>query len=100
MVVVMEPAGVLSWLDDAGLGRHKEAFAGVGEAAFRALLMQDYSKYGVTSMDDKQALFRLIKRVNSTAPRQAKPEAVDLNYEVRAPKTQLVSPLNQGPQQP
>ncbi len=83
MMVAMEPSGVQNWLADAGLGRHKEAFAGVGEAAFRALLMQDYSKYGVTSMDDKQSLFRLIKRVNSAAPKLAKPDAAGLTHEVR-----------------
>ena len=68
-------AGVAGWLVEAGLGRHAEAFAGVGEAAFRALLMQDYTKYGITTVDDKQALFRLIKRVNSTV---AVPDSGDL----------------------
>eukprot|EP00899_Mesostigma_viride_P015196 jgi/Mesvir1/23678/Mv18634-RA.1 len=56
---------VLQWLTRAGLGHYSDVFASVDETAFKGLLMQDYGKYGVTSMEDKQRLFRLVKTVNT-----------------------------------
>jgi kinesin family protein 2/24 len=50
-----------SWLANAGLKHHASKFQGVEPEVFRSLLMQDYSKYGVTSLEDKQKLFRLVK---------------------------------------
>lgn len=55
---------VSNWLEAAGLQRYVGNFAGVSEETFLSLLMQDYSKYGVVSMEDKQKLFRLIKNIN------------------------------------
>lgn len=55
---------VSSWLEQAGLQRYVNNFAGVTEETFLSLLMQDYSKYGVIGMEDKQKLFRLIKNIN------------------------------------
>mmetsp|Transcript_3040 Transcript_3040/g.7577 ORF Transcript_3040/g.7577 Transcript_3040/m.7577 type:complete len:713 (-) Transcript_3040:98-2236(-) len=59
-----EFSNVGAWLEEAGLGRYGGAFAGMADDAFRCLLMQDYSKFGVNSMEDKQTLFRLIKKIN------------------------------------
>ena len=55
------PAVVNSWLANAGLKHHAGNFQGVEPEVFRSLLMQDYAKYGVTSLEDKQKLFRLVK---------------------------------------
>eukprot|EP00803_Ostreobium_quekettii_P002186 evm.model.scf_360.1 EVM.evm.TU.scf_360.1 scf_360:11705-21458(+) len=54
-------SSVAIWLEGAGLGRHVPAFEGLSEESFLGLLMQDYGKFGVTDMEDKQRLFRLIK---------------------------------------
>lgn len=56
---------VLSWLAEAGLSAYAPGFENFTVENFKSLLMQDYGKYGVTDMDSKQRLFRLIKRVSS-----------------------------------
>ena len=56
---------VLSWLAEAGLSAYASGFESFSPDDFKALLMQDYGKHGVTDMDSKQRLFRLIKRVSS-----------------------------------
>lgn len=56
---------VLSWLAEAGLSAYAPGFENFSVEDFKSLLMQDYGKYGVTDMDSKQRLFRLIKRVSS-----------------------------------
>lgn len=56
---------VLDWLAEAGLSAYASGFANFSIDDFKSLLMQDYGKYGVTDMDSKQRLFRLIKRVSS-----------------------------------
>ncbi|KAL3160225.1 hypothetical protein ABBQ32_010980 [Trebouxia sp. C0010 RCD-2024] len=56
---------VLDWLAEAGLSAYAPGFANFSVEDFKSLLMQDYGKYGVTDMDSKQRLFRLIKRVSS-----------------------------------
>ena len=56
---------VLDWLAEAGLSAYAPGFANFSVDDFKSLLMQDYGKYGVTDMDSKQRLFRLIKRVSS-----------------------------------
>ena len=56
---------VLSWLAEAGLSAYASGFENFSVDDFKSLLMQDYGKYGVTDMDSKQRLFRLIKRVSS-----------------------------------
>lgn len=55
---------VVGWLQSAGLEHYVPAFEVLSEEAFLKLLMQDYGKFGVTDMDDKQKLFRLIKSVS------------------------------------
>eukprot|EP00873_Tetraselmis_striata_P028848 jgi/Tetstr1/449112/TSEL_036324.t1 len=62
-----EVSSVGAWLEEAGLGRYGGAFAGMADDAFRCLLMQDYSKFGVTSMEDKQTLYRLIKKISDAS---------------------------------
>ena len=63
------------WLSGAGLGQHVSHFRGVEPDVFRSLLMQDYAKYGVTSLEDKQKLFRLVKSLQmpAVAPGAPKP---------------------------
>ena len=56
---------VLNWLAEAGLSAYAPGFENFSVDDFKSLLMQDYGKYGVTDMDSKQRLFRLIKRVSS-----------------------------------
>lgn len=89
---------VRGWLRQAGLERYT-VLAELSEEAFRSLLMQvhllqvsvawvkhvgwsnrlcpsqDYGKHGVTDMEDKQKLFRLIKKLAQpdSAVDQAKP---------------------------
>ncbi|QDZ17805.1 kinesin-domain-containing protein [Chloropicon primus] len=65
---VGNPAVVNSWLVNAGLKHHANKFEGVEPEVFRSLLMQDYAKYGVTSLEDKQKLFRLVKSLQMPAP--------------------------------
>mmetsp|Transcript_4243 Transcript_4243/g.13533 ORF Transcript_4243/g.13533 Transcript_4243/m.13533 type:complete len:166 (-) Transcript_4243:1983-2480(-) len=72
----MAPRPRCRWLAQAGLSQYAQAFSGVDERGFRALLMQDYGKFGVTKMEDKQKLFRLIKSINSDK-RASKPPAVE-----------------------
>ncbi len=60
----MSRRDINSWLSSAGLDRYSGAFAQVTAAGFLGLLMQDYAKYGVTDIEDKQRLFRLIKSIN------------------------------------
>ena len=59
---------VNSWLSEAGLQHHAMNFAGIEPEVFRSLLMQDYAKYGVTSLEDKQKLFRLVKSLQMRGP--------------------------------
>ena len=59
---------VNSWLSEAGLQHHAVNFAGIEPEVFRSLLMQDYAKYGVTSLEDKQKLFRLVKSLQMPGP--------------------------------
>jgi hypothetical protein len=53
------------WLQRAGLGRFRPNFYGMNEPTFLNLLMQDYGKYGLSDMNDKHALFSLIKEVRA-----------------------------------
>jgi kinesin family protein 2/24 len=52
------------WLK-AGLIRYWDRFNGISEAEFGGLMMQDYARFGVVDMADKQKMFRLIKTLNS-----------------------------------
>lgn len=71
------PAQTVSgWLDSADLSHHRAAFAGISPEEFKGLLLQDYGKYGITDMADKQRLFRLIKLVG-TLGTSAAPAAAD-----------------------
>ncbi len=69
-------AVVDSWLANAGLKHHVSKFQGVEPEVFRSLLMQDYAKYGVTSLEDKQKLFRLVKSLQMPAPPTVEVQAV------------------------
>ncbi|GMH42856.1 hypothetical protein BSKO_10775 [Bryopsis sp. KO-2023] len=61
----MSSATVGYWLVCGGLESYVTNFANVEEDAFVNLRMQDYGKYGVTDMEDRQKLFRLVKRVST-----------------------------------
>ena len=56
---------IRQWLLKAGLIRYYDRFSAITEAQFGGLMMQDYAKYGVVDMADKQKLFRLIKTLNT-----------------------------------
>ncbi|KAG0587846.1 hypothetical protein KC19_2G195600 [Ceratodon purpureus] len=56
------------WLQSAGL-QHLAAplqAAALDHRLLPSLLMQDYARYGVQSLEDKQKLFRLIKTISSS----------------------------------
>ena len=57
----MVSSNVVVCLASAGLERYANAFAGTSDERFCALLMQDYGGYGLTDLEDKQKLFRLLK---------------------------------------
>lgn len=57
---------VASWLESAGLRRYVPNFAAVTENTFLSLQMTDYEKFGVAAIDDKQRLFRLIKKMSKS----------------------------------
>ncbi|GBG65138.1 hypothetical protein CBR_g49500 [Chara braunii] len=73
---------VSKWLIQGGLGKYCEHFAaaGIDEPAFKTLLMQDYSRYGVQALEDKQKLFRLIKAVNGSGELTAEMPASPPNF--------------------
>lgn len=60
----MSTGVVIGWLEQAGLQRYASNFQGMSRDSFVNLLMQDYGKYGITDLEDKQRLFRLIKAVS------------------------------------
>ncbi|KAK9821120.1 hypothetical protein WJX81_000795 [Elliptochloris bilobata] len=60
-------------LCENGLQHHAPAFANLSEESFRGLLMQDYGKYGVVAMQDKQKLFRLIRKLSAAEPAVSPP---------------------------
>ena len=64
---------VAGWLESADLSHHAAAFGGVSPDEFKGLLLQDYGKYGITDMADKQRLFRLIKLVGTLGPSASLP---------------------------
>ena len=49
-------------LREAGLQHLSEGFASLSLVKFRDLMIQDYEKYGVFDVEDKQALFKVVKR--------------------------------------
>lgn len=49
----------------AGLDQYVQAFAGIPDERFAGLLMQDYASFGITELEDKQRLFRLLKALNA-----------------------------------
>lgn len=52
-------------LEDAGLSHLTAAFEGLSLQRFKSLLLQDYEKYGIRDLSDKQALFKLIQSLNA-----------------------------------
>ncbi|BBM99793.1 kinesin family member 2/24 [Marchantia polymorpha subsp. ruderalis] len=63
------------WLQSAGL-QHLAAplaAAALDHRLLPSLLMQDYARYGVQSLEDKQKLFRLIKTISSGAEPSSEP---------------------------
>lgn len=52
-------------LTEAGLEHLKEGFRGVDVDRFRGLMIQDYEKYGVYDIEDKQALFKVVKDLDT-----------------------------------
>jgi len=62
----MSTSQIPLWLESAGLQRHASLFQGLSEDAFLSLQMTDYEKFGLTTIEDKQRLFRLIKRLTKT----------------------------------
>lgn len=62
-------------LSRAGLSHLIRKFDGVSYDLFRSLLIQDYEKFGISDMNDKQALFRLIQTLSSQESPLVTPEA-------------------------
>ncbi|CAL6049878.1 Kinesin-like_protein [Hexamita inflata] len=63
------------WLQGAGLEQYIPAFmqAGLTQQQFIQITIQDYAQYGMTSLQDKQKLFRLITSLKSQGEQQASP---------------------------
>ena len=61
----MVSSRISGWLSDAGLSEYAGNFAILSDEAFLSLLMSDYAAYGVTVLEHKQKLFRLIKTANN-----------------------------------
>ena len=57
-------------LREAGLQHLSEGFGSLTLDEFRDLLIQDYEKYGVFDVEDKQALFKVVKRENQTSEKR------------------------------
>ena len=53
-------------LREAGLQHLSEGFGSLSLDKFRDLMIQDYEKYGVFDVEDKQALFKVVKREKET----------------------------------
>uniref|UniRef100_A0A1D2A7K4 Kinesin-like protein n=2 Tax=Auxenochlorella protothecoides TaxID=3075 RepID=A0A1D2A7K4_AUXPR len=75
-------------LHDAGLGHLTPCFAELSYQRFKCLLIQDYEKYGVYDMQDKQALFRLIQSIG--ASESATPPLDDRRHGAGLGETALV----------
>lgn len=60
-----ESCSVGRWLADAGLGRFEAGFEaqGITEEKFVNLIVSDYARLGVTELNDRQTLFKLIQVV-------------------------------------
>eukprot|EP00227_Mantoniella_beaufortii_P018844 CAMPEP_0197595724 /NCGR_PEP_ID=MMETSP1326-20131121/23575_1 /TAXON_ID=1155430 /ORGANISM="Genus nov. species nov., Strain RCC2288" /LENGTH=137 /DNA_ID=CAMNT_0043162121 /DNA_START=121 /DNA_END=530 /DNA_ORIENTATION=+ len=86
---------IRQWLLKAGLIRYWDRFSGVTDNQFGGLMMQDYAKFGVVDMADKQKLFRLIKTLNSENQFGLKPEpplAGDVSEAVATPPPMELRP--------
>ncbi len=57
---------IRAWLDSAGLGEYAPRFAALTEPEFKALLMAEYGKFGITDLGAKQRLYNLLKSLNSS----------------------------------
>ncbi|KAK2079510.1 hypothetical protein QBZ16_001904 [Prototheca wickerhamii] len=71
-------------LSQADLGHLTTCFSELSLQRFRSLLIQDYEKYGVYEMRDKQALFRLIQSLGSS-------ESLGLDADRHDPEFQSLS---------
>lgn len=69
----MVSAVIGNWLAQAGLQQFTANFAGLPEDGFLKLIMQDFPRYGITSLEDKQKLYRLIKAVKAESEPKARP---------------------------
>jgi hypothetical protein len=57
---------IRAWLESAGLGDFAPRFAALTEPEFKALLMAEYGKFGITDLGAKQRLYQLIKQLNNS----------------------------------
>ena len=74
---------VQSVLREAGLHHLMDGFETLSLEKFRNLMIQDYEKYGVFDVEDKQALFKVVKREKENEQREDKLE-VDVRLESEA----------------
>eukprot|EP00798_Chlamydomonas_sp_ICE-L_P027410 gene27410-4704_t len=61
----MVSAHVSNCLASSGLEKYVPAFASMSDDRFCGMLMQEYANYGISDLEDKQKLFRLLKSLNS-----------------------------------
>lgn len=63
-------SNIANWLASVGLQKHEALFENVSEETFLSLQMTEYGQYGISTIEDKQRLFRLLKKLtkNSKQP--------------------------------
>eukprot|EP00210_Caulerpa_lentillifera_P005840 g5584.t1 len=73
------------WLASVGLQKHEALFENVSEETFLSLQMTDYGQYGISTIEDKQRLFRLLKKLtkNSKTSSSRTVESSSMNQRVQ-----------------
>lgn len=77
-------------LVQTGLGHLAPAFQGTSMERFKGLLIQDYDKFGIRDVVEKQALFKVIKGLNA--------EEFSLNLSPEPSASNLSSQANSSPE--
>eukprot|EP00210_Caulerpa_lentillifera_P008208 g7837.t1 len=91
-----------NWLASIGLQRHEASFDNMSEEKFLSLQMTDYGQYGISTIEDKQRLFRLLKKLtkNSKQPSSARsggaPSSTTPRTGLSTRRLQIGSSLNPG----
>lgn len=88
---------VLSIMREAGLSHLTDGFASLSLEDFKQLMIQDYERYGVFDVEDKQALFKVVKDVDrlvAVAGVAAMDSVAEIVPSDEAPRAEAPRPLN------